>query len=222
MIKNKLHIFGDSFSLGDGCLPGDEYWTHTNGNGTVWAKLLSDELGLDLQMYAERGASNQEILRILTQNLYKINKDDIVIIGLTDYFRYEVKYDLKYYRVLMETFSNLDDVKNLKYQDDEDVSKEWIHALEEYMKYIHLPNNMLYITEVASSIKSIYKFLKKNSIKTLLWTWDGLYSDVSVNLIKTKNEYTIKYAYPEINDMHYSWYGHSEIYKIMLNKLKKY
>lgn len=218
-----LFIFGDSFSYGDGCKPGDPYYEITKPNkNKIWPEFLKDELNLKLLNYAERGSSNQETLRKITQNIDKINKNDIVIIGITDFFRFEVFNNMNYYRVMFETFSNLDDISKLKYSDDEDwISEDWIRAIEEYMKYIHLPNNLLYIQSISKSITSISNFLKNNSIKVILWTWDHMSSkQMTCDWIQLKDEYSIFYEYPSINDMHYSWYGHHEIYKIMLNKLK--
>lgn len=220
-MKNSLHIFGDSFSLGDGCLPGDEYWKVTNGDGKIWAKLLSNNLGLKLKMYATRGASNQEILRKINQNLYRINKNDIVIIGISDYFRFEFYRDMKYYRVLFDTFANVHDIENLTYVDDTIVDEKWKHALEEYTKYVHLPNNLLYINSLNESIKSISDFLNKNSIQTIMWTWDTTVKIPYISYIPLHDEDSIYYEYPNIQDMHYSWSGHQNIYKKISNLLKK-
>ena len=77
--KNKLFIFGDSFSYGDGCRQGDDYYERTKLNKEkLWFELIADEYDLVVQMYAGRGYSNPQTLRLLIQNLHKINKNDFI------------------------------------------------------------------------------------------------------------------------------------------------
>ena len=70
-MKNKLFIFGDSYSTG---------WVHQFDKiENNWAKIVADELNLELINTAEAGNSNLQVgIRIIEQ-LENINENDIVI-----------------------------------------------------------------------------------------------------------------------------------------------
>lgn len=221
--KRNLFIFGDSFSFGDGCRPEDEYYIKSEYKvKKIWPELLSDELNLKLNMYAGRGYSNQETLRLLNQNLYKIRKNDIVIIGLTDYYRFELFSNRGFYRFFYGSFKNIDDIDNLEFiKDDDTYEDEWCKAVEQYGKYIHYPYHLTYINNLYKSFTSIYEFLNTNEIKTILWTWEWSTKNSKIQHIPTKTEWTIQYEYPDIDDCHYSWYGHNQFYKEISKLINK-
>jgi len=212
--KNKLFIFGDSFSFGDGCRKGDAYYERTKSNqGKTWFSLLAEEYNLDIQMYAGCGFSNPETLRLITENLHKINKNDIVIIGLSDYYRFELLNKYGFRRLFYYSFDNYEDLDNMKFLDRDFDNENWNTAAEYYAKYILYPNHTQYHSSLVKSFKSINKFLNKNLINSLIWTWDWSVKNSDIKLIETKDNWTINHEFNDIDDFHYSWYGHSEFYK---------
>ena len=80
-MKN-LYIFGDSFSTNFSTINEIEL-------EESWPILLSNKLGYELKSYASPGISNYGILHSIYDNLYfdKLDKNDIVIIGITFYDR---------------------------------------------------------------------------------------------------------------------------------------
>jgi hypothetical protein len=80
-VKN-LYIFGDSFSTNFSTINEIEL-------EESWPILLSNKLGYELKSYASPGISNYGILNKIYDNLYfdKLDKNDIVIIGITFYER---------------------------------------------------------------------------------------------------------------------------------------
>jgi hypothetical protein len=78
-MKN-LYIFGDSFSTNFSTI--DEVSIEES-----WPVLLSNKLNYELQSYASAGISNYGILHKMYHNIDNLDKDDIVIIGITFYDR---------------------------------------------------------------------------------------------------------------------------------------
>lgn len=219
--RNKLFIFGDSFSFGDGCRKGDEYYERTKlKNGKTWFELIAEEYNLDIQMYAGCGFSNPETLRLLTENLYKIDKNDIVIIGLTDYYRFELLHEYGFKKLFFHSFSNYEDLDKMKFIDNSQGDENWSQAAEYYAKYILHPNHIQFMSSLSKSFRSIYKFLNNNSINTLMWTWDWSVKNSDIKYIETKKDWTINHEFSDIDDFHYSWKGHSEFYKKITKLLK--
>lgn len=70
-MKNKLFIFGDSYSTG---------WVHQFDKvENNWCKIIADELDLELINTAEAGNSNLQVGMRIIEHITNINENDIVI-----------------------------------------------------------------------------------------------------------------------------------------------
>lgn len=88
---SKLYTFGDSFTEGLGCRPGDEYYElyHTIDNKT-WPEIVSNAYNLELINLGHGGCSNEMIIDSILNEWDNINKDDIVIISKTYSHRFDI------------------------------------------------------------------------------------------------------------------------------------
>ena len=74
---------------------------------------------------------------------------------------------------------------------------------------------------ISKSFKSINNFLNNNSINSLLWTYDSTEKNSDIKFIETQKDWTINSQFNDIQDFHYSWYGHGECYKKMSKLIKR-
>jgi hypothetical protein len=85
---NKLWCFGDSFTAGQGCRSGDEYFKlYPNKGQKIWTTLLAEKLSLEEINLGIPGNSNPYILKQIIENLKQITDKDIVILSDTLPFR---------------------------------------------------------------------------------------------------------------------------------------
>ena len=77
-----LRAFGCSFTYGTSC---------KNPATDSWPVLLSNMLGTDCKNYGLSGASNDYIFKTISENINEFDKDDIIIVMMTQpsrrYFR---------------------------------------------------------------------------------------------------------------------------------------
>ena len=89
---NRLWVFGDSFSAGNGCYPEEVYppkYKQTE-NDLIWPEILAKELKMELNNRAMGLNSNDKIIDSIIDNYYSILEGDIVIIGKTFPSRFDI------------------------------------------------------------------------------------------------------------------------------------
>ena len=80
----KLWTFGDSFTYGQGCLPGDEYYEYTSKHAqSTWPTILSTKLQLEEVNIGLPGNSTPYIIKQVIDNLSNFNTDDTIILSDT-------------------------------------------------------------------------------------------------------------------------------------------
>lgn len=83
-MKNTLWVFGDSFTYGDGCHPGEHYYEWCEGNvGKTWDKIVADHFNLEVKNYGVQGWCNELITDSFFNVLDQTIEGDIVCIGYT-------------------------------------------------------------------------------------------------------------------------------------------
>tara|TARA_B110000285_G_scaffold199990_1_gene233549 strand:+ start:7287 stop:8087 length:801 start_codon:yes stop_codon:yes gene_type:complete len=229
-MKNTLWTFGDSFTEGNGCLPGNLYYEKTfdtKNPQAIWTKLLSNRLSFKLEDFSMGGASNPYILRNVISNIDKIKSGDIVVIGYTDDWRFEISGPHRMHQVLINSIEGYD-----TFHEEESIGKEQNKLINdvmtEYCKEIHMmklhnpDGNERYSFEIiAKEIKtqfnSLIKHFHNNKIKVVTFNWDmedfcGRYEDITK---ATKTNHQIK-------NFHLSWKGHKslndDIFKLLKSK----
>lgn len=80
-MKNKLFLFGDSFTYGVGCRPECEYYqTYKTDTDDVWFNIIAKELDLEIKNYGMGLNSNDKVLDDIIDVYDDINTNDYVII----------------------------------------------------------------------------------------------------------------------------------------------
>ena len=206
-----IHFFGDSFTYGQGCTPDHEYYQRTyNGIQKTWVELTSDYINDDYINYGKPGISNQRILDIIIENMHRIDKNDIVIICRGTDSRFSIPYSYpsgkpRYYHILLNMF-----MENL--YPEGDFTKEYHTSVDMFIKNIWVPN----LEIVSERFDTLYNGIKlnfeTNNIKTLLWNLEDYLLDENGSPYYS----IISEEFPDINDSHWSWKGHTQFF----NKIK--
>lgn len=201
-----IWTFGDSFTFGHGCKSGQNYEyekLYPFGDENLWPNLVSTHFQKDLINKSRPGFSNSGVVRELTKSLSDINKDDIVIIGKTDSFRFEVPSEYGMDSVVAE-------------HDEDFTDKD--KALIYYIKYIQVPFHESLQKELDESINSIQKILTKMGVLNFTWNYHhGINSDyfISIDLIDRIWNHTNSV----INDPHFSWKGNLQFSNIIIDTI---
>ena len=191
---NTLWTFGDSFTAGNGCLDNEEYPIKykKNENDLIWVDKISEILNFKLMNYGVGLYSNDKILDSIIKNYHFIDSSDIVIIGTTFYSRFDVPHNNRFLTLSATTHPNEKD--------------------EILCKMIVMMNSELLKTRQLDRILFFVNLFKKRGIKCLLWEvenqWDQYES------IKTA-------SLGSIDDLHWSYKGHSDFSNYILNKMER-
>jgi len=201
-----IWTFGDSFTFGHGCKSGQEYEyekLYPLGDENLWPNLVSNHFKKDLINKSKPGFSNSGVVRELIKSLCYIGKDDIVIIGKTDSFRFEVPSEYGMDSVIAEHDENFTDKDK---------------ALIYYIKYIQVPFHESLQKELDESIDSIQKILTQMGVLNFTWNYHhGIDSNyfISIDPIERIWDDTNR----KINDPHFSWKGHKQFSDIIQNTI---
>lgn len=208
-----IHFFGDSFTYGQGCNVGEEYYERTyDGTQKTWVELTSEYINDDYVNYAKPGIPNQRILDIIIENMYRIHKNDIVIICRGTDSRFSIPYSYpngkpRYYHILLNMF-----MENL--YPPNDFTKEYHKSVEMFIKNIWVPNLEIVTKRFDTLYNGIKLNFESNNIKTILWNLEDYLLDENGSPYYT----IISDEFSDINDSHWAWKGHVEFFnKIKLN-----
>ena len=203
-MKQKLYIFGDSFSAG---FSFESNWTnpYVNWKGYTpkgFGEIISQKLNLELINLAENASDNYSILQKFCDNVKNIKKNDLVIIGWSSPLRFRL------------------------------VSNDWITILPNYDKFstkeidktkisestlieiLLNRDDIRYCNEVNSWIKLLNN-LDKNIIH---WTpFDQRLDCMFLNKFET----IVTETNGELNDWHFSENGHLQLSDLFISKFKK-
>ena len=203
-MKQKLYIFGDSFSAG---FSFESNWTnpYVNWKGYTpkgFGEIISQKLNLELINLAENASDNYSILQKFCDNVKNIKKNDLVIIGWSSPLRFRL------------------------------VSNDWITILPNYDKFstkeidktkisestlieiLLNRDDIRYCNEVNSWIKLLNN-LNKNIIH---WTPFDQRLDC---MFLSKFETIVTETNGELNDWHFSENGHLQLSDLFISKFKK-
>jgi len=88
---NTLWAFGDSFTAGLGVTDDKhQYGTYKGKEHLIWSRLLADHLGMKHQNHGVHGISNDMIWDNILHRYKDIQRNDVVVIGLTKCARFGV------------------------------------------------------------------------------------------------------------------------------------
>ena len=203
-MKQKLYIFGDSFSAG---FSFESNWTnnYVNWKGYTpkgFSEIISQKLNLELINLADNASDNYSILQKFCDNVKNIKKNDLVIIGWSSPLRFRL------------------------------VSNDWITILPNYDKFstkeidktkisestlieiLLNRDDVRYCNEVNSWIKLLNN-LDKNIIH---WTPFDQRLDC---MFLSKFETIVTETNGELNDWHFSENCHLQLSDLFISKFKK-
>jgi len=223
-MKNKLWIFGDSVSAGTGQDKNHEYYKRFlepyNLEKKEWGVYLSEKLNLELKQQSIGGLSNDAILRKVIENLSNFKKGDIVIIGLTDRFRFEMLLPhhekSEYQSFLVHEF--YDDMDNSNSMNNLHPNKDINDTIRNYTRYIHLESISYINVSIAKQLKSIIDHLNSIGINTHIWKYhreNVIGTHINLNDVENISQSTNN----EVIDNHPSYKGHQQLSDIIFNKI---
>ena len=199
MIKNKLWVFGDSFSSLYTNEPfGIEYNEYLGYKAKTFSEVIADKEELELINMARGGNDNYTILESICANVDKIKKDDYIIVGWSDYVRFRL-------------------VENGKW-------KPYNNAGMDYLLEKILVNreNKLVTDEVCNWTKMLKKLYGN---KILFWSWckkgygcNDIILPIDHNRGIFKNSIDIQTKF-KVNDSHLNEDGHKLLSELFISTM---
>jgi hypothetical protein len=203
-MKQKLYIFGDSFSAG---FSFESNWTnpYVNWKGYTpkgFGEIISQKLNLELINLAENASDNYSILQKFCDNVKNIKKNDLVIIGWSSPLRFRLVSN-DWITILPNN-----DKFSTKEIDKTKISESTL------IEILLNRDDIRYCNEVNSWIKLLNN-LDKNIIH---WTpFDQRLDCMFLNKFET----IVTETNGELNDWHFSENGHLQLSDLFINKFKK-
>jgi len=191
--KASLWVFGDSFSTPYNWNPFPlslKYIESKGYNPPIYSELLSEWFSLSLQTMARGGADNYSIFHTIIQNLDRIKRGDMVIVGWSSITRFRLPNESSDWVSIINT----------------DVDDGFPTELKQSLLIHRLNRYKAYSSEVSDWIRIINKALE--GIRVTHWTWSKdntigipIFADLPTIGIKMGKG-------DEIFDPHYTEEGH--------------
>jgi len=205
----KIYFFGDSFTYGEGCRKGFEYYdTIDYDDKRIWPTIVSDTLKLEEVNLAKRGSSSPQILSSLIEYSPTFKKGDVVIFSnsLPNRIIAANNKNQKIETVItdeFESFYRLDNFfENLE-------SKQ---VMLDYLYHHILPYTSSYERFYDRQFEQLQKLLLKNGVNSFFWSYKMWGDDM--------NKYERISSTTNIKDGHFSWKGHKEFSEMILHSIK--
>ena len=188
---SKLWTFGCSF-------------TDTNAFPSVrsysWPVLLSEQLNFELHDYGRSGGANQGITWKLIDQLPNIEKNDIVIVGLTHPERLSVPSYVRNKLTVNCVSTGMFHKGSMEYKSGLDYhGEESFQSMVDYILYTVRPNLNAYEKLYMDQTYNILSLLEEKGVRTIVWDFNIWYLF----------EQFIRWC--GIEDAHWSPNGHFEV-----------
>ena len=208
---NKLHVYGCSYTYGNGCLPVDPYFIKykKTEDDLIWPEIVANEIGYKLYNYGMGAISNDVIFDNIIETFDEVSEGDIVILQKTFTHRFDIAptrkknhpYLRKFITVTPHSQGMLKDQGYDAFEIESILYNTWL--MDNELNEMRVDNRFNFFKKL---------FLLKGAKKCIYW--DALnYIDKSVyeRIQEATNN--------EIIDAHWSYNGHREFSKVMLSKL---
>jgi hypothetical protein len=208
---NKLFVFGCSYTYGNGCLEHEVYpkkYKKTEDD-LIWPEIVAKEIGYKLYNYAEGGSSNDIIFDNIMERFDEVSEGDVVVLQKTFTHRFDIAPKYKKHQPYFKKFLTITP------HSDETLKYEGYDSLEidSILYNTWLMDNPLNDMRIDARFNFFKKlFLLKGVRKCICW-------DVIRYLDKSIYERIQEASNDKITDAHWSYDGHREFSKIILNKL---
>ena len=181
---SKLWVFGDSFTEGWDAstyyskepLPEwrSKYIDWKGYVPKVFNEILANKLNFETKNCGIGGADNYTIFHTIIQNLDKINKDDVVIIGWSSTVRFRIVDSSNKFKPIQIWMENLDDVRLKKIEID--ISSKTINEI------FYNRKSGTYIGEINDYIKVLKLLLKEQKVIN----WSPFYDNFKMGMNVTQ------------------------------------
>jgi hypothetical protein len=209
---SNLFTYGCSFTLGNGCLPYDQYYKEyrKSEDDLIWPEIVAKELGLTLFNHGMGAFSNDKILDSMIESFDEVQEGDIVIIQKTFTHRFDITYRREknepYARRGLTVTPHCEELLKQQGYDDSEVRSimETVWLMDGEFNDMRVDNRFNFMKRL---------FLSKRVQKCLVWN--------VLNYHDKRNYERIQEATnEEIVDAHWSYKGHRAFANVMLNKIK--
>ena len=208
-MKKTCWLFGDSFTYGEGCREGFEYYDTIDYNDKrIWSTIVSDELNLKEKNLGERGCSSPHILSTLIEYSPEFQKGDYVIFSDSLPNRI-ISTNQKIKKVETVIADGFDSFYRLDNFFENLESKQ---VMLDYLYHHVLPYPNAYSNFYSRQFEQLQKLFLKNGINSFFWS----YTMWAQNMKKYERISTNT----NIKDGHFSWQGHKEFSEMILHCIK--
>ena len=208
---NTIWFFGDSFTYGDGCLPGFEYYDkYPNEDTRIWTTRIAEEYNFIEKNLSERGCSTPMIINSLINNLSKIKPHDMVILSDSLPSR-TLGVNSKRRKIELVTTDIFETHHGLDNFFEYEIERE--SFLNHIINNI-LPYENIWKTFYEKQIEALQTELLNRKVEFYFWShsiW-ALRKDSFISIREHTNG--------KIDDGHFSWEGHSQMTKIISEAIK--
>lgn len=205
----KIFFFGDSFTFGEGCRKGFEYYdTIDYDDKRIWTTIVSDTLNLEEINYGKRGCASAHILSSLLKHSSEFEKGDYVIFSdsLPNRIVSANQKEKQIDSVIADNFEGFYGLDNFF----EDLKSKQV--LLDYLYHHVLPFPDAYSYFYNRQFEQMQKLLLKTGVKSFFWS----YTMWAQNMKK----YQRISNHTNIKDGHFSWQGHKEFSEMILHSIK--
>lgn len=209
-MKN-AYFFGDSFTFGEGCHNGFEYYDSVEyDDKRIWPTILSETLNVKEVNHAKRGASSPEILRLILEYSPIFKKGDYVIFSdsLPNRIISVNQKSKKVETVIADSFDEFYGTDNyFENLESKEITLNYLNSciLPYYIELEHY---------YSRQFEQLQKLLLKTGVNAYFWSHQMWARDM-------KKFQRILQHTPHIKDGHFSWKGHREFSSTILECIKK-
>jgi hypothetical protein len=220
-MKNKLWVFGDSYSDSRGI---DRYNEYLKRKQIFWSELLAEKHSLDLVNCAIGGTGNECIESRIVDNYKNFNKGDIVLVGFSSFSRITIprtdRYDVQHF-VLPKIVNEELPGNHLCFGE---ISKRDYNT---YLQMrIEIQETDLYKDIFFKRMGMFHDLLKDKLDKLIYWSWcpdvkflvKHIPNKHFFNMSGPERLQTINNEIPELNDGHWSENSH----KVFFERINKF
>jgi hypothetical protein len=220
-MKNKLWVFGDSFSDSRGILV---YNNYLGRKQIFWSELLAEKYDLELVNCAMGGTGNESIENHLVKNYKKFKENDIVIVGFSSFSRITIPR------------KDVNDVQHFVFPKVVNEELPGNHlcfgeiSKKDYNTYLQLRIEIqetdLFKDIFFNRMGMFHDLLKNKVSKLIYWSWT---IDANILIKYVPKHYifnmsgpekmtTINEDAPQLNDQHWNENGH----RIFFERINKF
>ena len=196
----KLITFGCSFTASPINVEYVKYYKKTD-NDVIWNEHVASSLGVELINYGIGGASNDTILDLIIDVYDTVGENDVIIIGASFFHRFDIPNRIDNCLVtLSPNPSNI--IQDIYSKDDiEKISLVTLLMSDDLFKQRYLKR----FNFIANILEN-----DKKAKKCLIWNVEDVYRNFEIIEEATNGKLT---------DQHWSFKGHVDFSKYILNKL---